>query len=84
LLPIVMSDTPKSQPSLTSTGTLTITIESSNDNQNAPGEKVVTVYNYKRGFGDLQLGKVFDEDVDNMENPGKKYEFFGERDSHFT
>jgi len=44
----------------------------------------VTVYNYKRGFGDLQLGKVFDEDVDNMENPGKKYEFFGERDSHFT
>ena len=77
----MIHDNPTSkEPKLTSTGTLTITVESSNDNQHAPGEKFVTIYNYKRGFTNVNLGKVFDEDVDDKENPGKTYEFIGDHE----
>ena len=77
-LPIKIWDTPSSgQVSQTGTSTLTLTVQDSNDHDQKPGQKEVTIYNYKGMFSDISLGDVYAEDPDDWDRGDKTFRFVG-------
>ena len=64
---------------LSSLTTVTITIESINENPHKGSEKTITVFNYKGLFHNVDLGHVYSEDKDDWDKTEKVYSLV---DSH--
>ena len=71
-IPIVLSDGELSQ-----TSTVTITVESQNDNPHKTAQKDVMVYNYKGLFDNVHLGHVYAADEDDWDLSEKVFEWVG-------
>uniref|UniRef100_A0A8C0FJM4 Neural-cadherin n=1 Tax=Bubo bubo TaxID=30461 RepID=A0A8C0FJM4_BUBBB len=65
-LPVVITDS--GIPAMSSTNTLTITIDDENDNCHESGHKEVYVYSYKGKWSATVLGEVFAPDQDDWDN----------------
>ncbi|XP_064640913.1 neural-cadherin-like isoform X2 [Lineus longissimus] len=81
LMPIVMAD----KLGLSGTNTLTVTIGDINDNDQTPGHKEITIYNYEGficpkenvscKFKEAYLGNAYAEDPDDWDMKDKRYSF---------
>lgn len=77
LVPLIMKDS--GNPSMTSTGTLTVVIGDINDNRMHAGSKSIFVYNFKGESPPTPIGRVHVEDLDDWDLPDKT--FFWENNS---
>lgn len=72
-IPITITDS--GIPSLTGTSTLQVVIGDENDNPMKPGRSSIFVYTYKGESPDMEIGRVYVDDLDDWDLPDKKFKW---------
>jgi hypothetical protein len=72
-IPITITDS--GIPSLTGTSTLQVVIGDENDNAMKPGRSSIFVYTYKGESPDMEIGRVYVDDLDDWDLPDKKFKW---------
>jgi len=72
-IPITITDS--GIPSMTGTSTLQVVIGDENDNPMKPGRSSIFVYTYKGESPDMEIGRVYVDDLDDWDLPDKKFKW---------
>lgn len=72
-IPIKISD--RGIPTMTGTSILQVVIGDENDNEMKPGRSSIFVYTYKGESPDMEIGRVYVEDLDDWDLPDKKFKW---------
>lgn len=72
-IPITISDS--GIPRMTGTSTLQVVIGDENDNPMKPGRSSIFVYTYKGESPDMEIGRVYVDDLDDWDLPDKKFKW---------
>lgn len=80
-VPITISDS--GIPKMTGTSTLQVIIGDENDNEMKPGRSSIFVYTYKGESPDMEIGRVYVDDLDDWDLPDKTFKWLHEPNSNF-
>lgn len=72
-IPITISDS--GIPRMTGTSTLKVVIGDENDNPMKEGKSTIFVYTYKGESPDMEIGRVYVDDLDDWDLPDKKFKW---------
>lgn len=72
-IPITISDS--GIPRMTGTSTLQVVIGDENDNPMKPGSSTIFVYTYKGESPDMEIGRVYVDDLDDWDLPDKRFKW---------
>lgn len=72
-IPIKISD--RGIPTMTGTSTLQVVIGDENDNDMKPGRSSIFVYTYKGESPDMEIGRVYVDDLDDWDLPDKTFKW---------
>lgn len=72
-IPITITD--NGIPTMTGTSTLQVVIGDENDNPMKPGRSSIFVYTYKGESPDMEIGRVYVDDLDDWDLPDKKFKW---------
>lgn len=71
-------------PNMTGTSTLQVVIGDENDNEMKSGRSSIFVYTYKGESPDMEIGRVYVDDLDDWDLPDKKFKWLnGHPHMHF-
>ncbi|KAK4871852.1 hypothetical protein RN001_015976 [Aquatica leii] len=82
LVPVAVTDSGKPVP-LTATSFMKVIIGDVNDNEAKPGESQIFVYNYEGKSPDIQIGRVYVDDLDDWDLNDKYFQWASYEDEHF-
>lgn len=80
-IPITISDS--GIPRNTGTSTLQVVIGDENDNAMKPGFSSIFVYTYKGESPDMEIGRVYVDDLDDWDLPSKKFRWLNGHHERF-